>query len=196
MEIPLTSFIDYTLKTGTPKMTCAKKIKGQMSEHYDPAKDFYKRFRDSVQKLHKNDLHKNELSKIVGTIDFKKASIYSAMITGYKKFLGKKEITWFTPPRKKWKPSSLEIPINPELGLEWDETKYVIKLYLKADAPTKDRSSSILALMNHTLKIKGVEYALLDVRNSKLHIFENSMASLIPLVEAEAVSLESVIKNI
>ncbi|MCG2612733.1 hypothetical protein LZZ85_00515 [Terrimonas sp. NA20] len=106
MEIPLTSFIDYTLKTGTPKMTCAKKIKGQMSQDYDPSKDFYKRFRDAVQKLHKNDLHTSGLSKIVGTIDFKKASIYSAMITGYKKFIGKKEITWFTPPRKKWNPGS------------------------------------------------------------------------------------------
>lgn len=29
MEIPLTSFLDFVLKSERPKMTCAKKIKAQ-----------------------------------------------------------------------------------------------------------------------------------------------------------------------
>jgi hypothetical protein len=194
MQIPLTSFVDFVLKSGSPKKTCADKIKVQLSETYDPAKDYYKRFREAVQELHMKDRDKKELSKIIGTLPDKKIDNYNAMVTGYKKFLGTKKISWFEPPRKEWKYGGLEIPINPELGLLWNETKYLIKLYLKTDKPSKDRSASILALMKYAIPAKDCVHALLDVRNSKVYFFEDSMLGLIPLVEAEATSLEHLLK--
>src|SRR5690349_6687757 len=133
MQIPLTSFIDFVLKSGSPKKTCADKIKFQLDEPYEPAKDYYKRFRDAVQELHLEDLDKKELKKLIGSLPDKKIENYEVMINGYKKFLGTKEVQWFTPPRKTWKYGTLEIPINPEVGLEWGGTKYIIKLYLKAE---------------------------------------------------------------
>jgi hypothetical protein len=196
MEIPLTSFVDFVLKSGSPKMTSAKKIKTQMEEPYDPAGDYYKRFREGVQELHREGQDKKELTKIIGSLPDSKLENYRAMIAGYKKFLGAKGYTWFEPPRKDWKHSNVEIAINPELGLEWGGKKYIIKLYLKADKPSKDRFSSILALMKDTLPTKNCEYALLDVRNSKLYLFEDNMLVLIPLVEGEAESLEFILGRI
>lgn len=196
MEIPLTSFIDFVLKSGSPKMTCAKKIKTQLEEEYNPAGDYYKRFREGVQELHRETLSKNDFTKIIGALPDNKIDNYRAMIGGYKKFLGSKEIEWFEPPRKKWKHSSIEIPINPEVGLKWDDRKYLIKLYLKADKPSKDRFSSVLALMKQTIPAKDCELGLLDVRNSKLYLFENHMLALMPLVQGEAESLEFILDKI
>lgn len=189
MDVPLSSFMDFVLKSGSPRMTCAKKIKAQLSEDYDPATDYYKRFREAVQEMHSSGQDKSELQKIIGDLPESKRENYRAMVVGYKKFLGTKAITWFKPPREIWTCGDLEIPINPEVGLEWNDEKYIVKLYLKADKPSKDRFSSVLALMKHTVPAKNCKHMLLDVRNSKPYVFEDDMLDLIPLVESEAEAL-------
>lgn len=196
MEVPLTSFIDFIMKSGSPKMTCAKKIKVQMSEVYDPAGDYYKRFREALYEMHSKGHKKTDLSKIIGLLPENKKENYNIMVSGYRKFLGAKDIWWFQPPRKIWKHGKLEIPINPEVGLKWNEQKYIIKLYLKAEKPSKDRLSSILALMKEAIPTKDSIHALLDVRNSKLYQFEDNMLSLLPLAEGEAESLEFILSKI
>jgi len=196
MEVSLTSFIDFVLKSGGPKMTCARKIKAQMAEEYNPAQDYYKRFREAVQELHADEVDKSELLDLIGPLPDNKEDNYRLMATGYRKFLGRKDITWFKPARKVWKHGDLAIPINPELGLEWDDEKYVIKLYLKSEKPSKDRFSSILALMHEALPGKDHQYGLLDVRNAKLYLFEENMLELMPLVQGEAGSLEEILENI
>jgi len=196
MEIPLTTFLDYVLKSGSPKMTCVKKIKSQLSEPYDPVFDYYKRFREAVQEMHRNKINKTELSKLIGPLPGSKTENYKVMIAGYKKFLGNKSISCFNPPREKWTHGKLEIAINPELGLEWNNKQYVIKLYLKAEPITKDRMGSILALMHTTLAIDSYEYALLDMRTSKLHLFDTNMLTLISLIEGEAQSLEFILNKL
>lgn len=196
MEIPLTSFLDFVLKSGRPKMTCAKRIKAQLEEEYDPAGDYYKRFREAVQELHKEGLPKNDLASLIGDLPDSKISNYQLMTAGYKKFLGNKNVSWFNPLRKNWLFADLKVPVNPELGLELDGTKYLIKLYLKSEKPSKDKVSSILALMKNTLARKDCLYALLDVRNSKLYLHEPSMDDLIPLVEAEAQALSLMLSRL
>jgi len=190
MEIPLTSFVDFVLKSGSPKMTCAKKIKSQLDLPYDPMTDYYKRFREGVQRMHQRDLPKNQLTRLIGALPYSKEVNYTSMIDQYKRFLGRKTRTWFNPPRGVWRHEEIEIPINPELGLEWDDQKYIIKMYLKAEAPSKDRVACILALMNTTLNARNANYCVLDVRNNKLFQFEAEMMDLIPLAEGEANSLK------
>lgn len=196
MEIPMTSFIDFVLKSGSPKMTSAKKIKNQADEDYSPASDYYKRFREAVQELHQKDLKKGDLLKIIGSLPHNKVENYNKMVEGYKKFLGRKDITWFKPARGSWTHGNLEIPIKPELGLGWDGNRYLIKLYLKSEKPSKDRLSSILALMNNTIPQTNLTYAVLDVRNGKLYLYEKGMDLLMPLVEGEAESLEFILSRI
>lgn len=196
MEIPLTSFVDFVLKSGSPKLTCAKQIKQQMSLPYDPAADYYKRFRDAVLELHSKDHDKKILSRLIGGLPDNKLENYEVMIANYKKFIGNKAMTWFEPQRKNWKYNNIEIPINPELGLEWNGERHLIKMYLKSEKPSKDRVSSILALMNETLPTRNYIHGVLDVRNNKLYSLESNMANLIPLVKGEADSLESILKQI
>jgi len=196
MEIPMTSFLDFVLKSGSPKLTCARNIKEQQFEEYSPATDYYKRFREAVQEMHQGNLPKSDLAKTVGPLPPNKVENYNRMITGYKAFLGKKDIKWFKPIRKNWTHNTINVPINPEVGLEWGGRKYLIKLYLKSEKPSKDRLASILALMKNTISSGNHEYAVLDVRNSKLYLYDSSMDDLIPLVEGEAESLETILSRI
>ena len=177
-------------------MTSAKKIRKQLGKKYDPKEDYYKRFRDAVRDLHQKDHAKNDLIGIIGSLPKSKAENYQRMVEGYKKFLGRKDIKWFKPTRASWNHQDIVIPINPELGLEWNGIKYLIKLYLKSDKPSKDRLSSILALMKHTLPSKKYKHAVLDVRNSKIYLYEADMDSMMPLVEGEATALELILSRL
>ena len=196
MNISLSPFIDFVLKSGSPKMTCAKTIKSQIDDQYDPATDYYKRFREAVDELHKNNRKKGDIKSMIGSLPPNKVDNYELMVKGYQTFLGSKNITWFPPPRKVWKHKNIEVPINPELGLEWDGQKYIIKMYLKADKPSKDRVASILALIKNSLNSKDSQIGLLDVRNSKLYLYEKSMDLLLPLIQGEAESLEFILNTI
>lgn len=195
-QIPLTSFVDYVLKAGRPKMTCAKRIKERLLEPYNPASDYYKRFREAVQELHASNMKKTALRSIIGLLPDSKRVNYDLLITRYQSFLGSKKYTWFEPPRNIWKCGNISVAINPELGLMWNDCKFVVKLYLKADVLSKDRIASVLALMQETLSAKDCKYALLDVRNNKMHLFEDDMLTLLPLVEGEAQSLEFVLNQL
>jgi hypothetical protein len=196
IEIPLTSFLDFVAKSGIPKMTCAKKIKKQLGEPYSPVTDYYKRFRDSVTELHRKGLDKKQLYKLIGELPEGKENNYKEMESGYRKFIGSKSVTWFEPPRNNWIQGNLKITINPEVALQWDMRKYIIKLYLKAEKPNKDKVSSVLALMKEVLQEKDCTYSLLDVRSGKLYLYEDSMRTLMPLVKAEAQSLELILTQI
>ncbi len=85
----MTSFVDFVMKSGSPKMTCAKRIMEQLGQEYDPAGDYYKRFREAVQDLHKRNLDKSNLSKLIGSLPSSKEESYNKMIEGYLKFLGR-----------------------------------------------------------------------------------------------------------
>mgnify|MGYP006902746727 FL=1 len=177
-------------------MTCAKNIKIQMQQEYDPATDYYKRFREAVQTLHAEDKPKNELANLIGELPANKHENFARMIEGYKKFLGKKEVEWLSPKREIWKHGNLEIPINPELYVKLNDQKHLIKLYMKAEKPSKDKVASILALMKHTISGRGMIYSVLDVRNSKLYTYDTAMDVLMTLVEGEANSLELMLNKI
>jgi hypothetical protein len=77
---------------------------------------------------------------LVALTDKKKQARYPEAVKSYKRFLGKKEIHWFNPPRAMWKYGGLTVRVNPELGLQIKGKKYAIKLYFKGEKPTKDVS--------------------------------------------------------
>ncbi len=196
MEIPLTSFMDFVIKSGSPKMTAAEKIKKNLNEPYDPITDYYKRFREGVQEMHKSNRSKSELLDIIGSLPDNKLENYATMASGYQKFLGKKAYEWIEPARKIWKHNDIEVTINPEVGLKLSDERLLVKLYLKADKPSKDRVASILALMKNTIQSEDWKYCLLDVRNATMYSYDIRMDRLIPLVAGESDSLALILSRL
>lgn len=124
---------------------------------------------------------------------------YPVSIEGYKKFWGKKKIEWFDPPFYHWIIGDLDVKINPELGLSFDNKFYIIKLFLKADKISKDKLSQILSLMESQLRKEVGEdaiFAVLDVKNAKLYENVKGDFTYLPLLEGEAKSFESIWKAI
>lgn len=196
ITISLTDFIDFVNKSGGSKMTKVKQVKSRGKYH--PASDFYRILRERIIDVHRNENSKNYLDALVGELsDDKKIKNYPASIMGYKKFWGRKTITWFDPPFSHWKLGDLDIKVNPEIGIKYGGIQFVIKLYFNADKITKDKISQILALMESQLRPevdKEVVFGVLDVRNSRLHENIYGDITMLPLLEGEARSFETIWK--
>jgi hypothetical protein len=170
LKVSLTYFVDFVLKSGTPKVTVVRNFKE--SGDYDPSADFYKKIREAIVALHEKGGAIGDLSKVLsGLTDEKKQAAYPALIAGHKKFIGKKKPTWFKPPTATWTAGGLSITVNPELGLEVDGTRTVLKMYFKEEQLQKKRSEIIAHVMNQTLSpvsAAGTKFGLLDVRRGKV----------------------------
>jgi len=189
-DISLTDFVDFVAKSGTPKFSKVKEINRR--EDYQPAFDFWKKLRDGLVEFHKSEKNKKELDKIADNLtDTKKVNRYKELIKCYKSFLGRKKIQWFDPPKKKWTYESLNVRLNPELGLEINGELYVIKLWFKASKLSQAKVDFILLLLNEKMKTKKLEevnFAVLDIGQKKLYSKTKLTSVEFALLEAEALS--------
>lgn len=197
-EISLTDFINFVNKSGTQKLNQVRQIKNRTE--YEPWGDFYKPIREGIQQIHKTGKSKEALGDLLKQVtDSKKLSNYPDLISGYKKFWGRKQMNWFVPPHRKWSVGDIVIRINPELGLEYGGKFYVIKLFFKDEKISKYQVDQILALMEYQLRSRvnepEIKFALLDVRKGKL--YENKVNSdMLPLLLGEAHAFDTMWKNI
>jgi hypothetical protein len=187
IRISLTDFLDFVVASGIPKQTKVRQIKSRGVYH--PNFDFYKQFRDAIVAYHtegKND--KKYFDAFLSTvIDAKKTERYRRLVANYKKMLGKKKCVIQPNERTVWTYKNLEVSINPELCLDIDGEKHLIKLYFKAEKLSRIKIKVILYLMKNALPhIAGIDqYAIFDIFNNKI-IKDASPDDLRPLLEAEA----------
>jgi hypothetical protein len=185
--LSLTDFVDVVSKAGSPKATKVSQIKNR--EKYSPATDFYKSLREGIVNIHESCSPKAALKEILGGLtDKKKIANYPLAIDGYKKWWGNKAFSWFNPPNAKFSKHGFDISVNPELGLEFNGQRHVIKLYLKDEKLTKFRVDLITGLMKLTLSQSagnGTLMSVLDARSSKLFTSSSGAASLEPMIDAE-----------
>lgn len=107
---------------------------------------------------------------------------------GYKKWWGQKALVWFAPPRAAYAQHGVEVIINPELGLDINGARHLVKLYFKTEPLSKLRVDNITRLMESTLRShcqKNEVMAVLDVRESKLFSFHAAAATSMAMIDAE-----------
>lgn len=186
-RITLTDFTDVVAKAGTPKATKVAQLKNRLD--YDPAVDFYKGLREGLVRLHKRGGSKSELSAIArGLSDPKKVANYPTMLSGYRKWWGRKALTWFDPPGDTYSGSGIDVAVNPELGLDINGESYVVKLHLKAEPLSKTKADLVVTLMHSVLahdQTSASHLAILDVKRSKLFAFSSARKNFQPMVDAE-----------
>jgi hypothetical protein len=186
-DISLTDFIDIAGKAGTPKATKIAEVKNRPA--YNPSTDFYKKLRSWIVTAHQQNKPKSHLDSLMSQLaEPKKQVNYAAAVSGYKKWWGKKTITWFSPPKAEYLQSGIAVSVNPELGLEIDGKRHVIKLYFKSEQANKLRIAIVTELMSISLGAQcqnGDVLALLDVRNAKLFPVGPKNAVTVALIDAE-----------
>lgn len=192
--VSLTDFVDFVAKSGRPKLTVVKQIKRRTE--YDPKEDFWRRLREAIVEFHRTgQTDKNRLDGVLNGLTHKpKVTAYPTVLSAYKRFLGRKDISWFLPAREAWTSGGLTVNVNPELGLEINGERHLIKLYFKRDKMAKAKADLILLLMKEALKKqpKGTKFALLDVRENKLFAAASPPSDLRPLLEGEAVNFTTI----
>jgi hypothetical protein len=194
--IPMTYFLDFVSKAGTPKLTVVKKFKKDI---YDPQTDFWKKLREGIVKYHEEGhAQKNWLDGIAnGITDPKKLGLYPTNISAYKTFLGKKSLTWFNPPRAIWTFSQISVLVNPELGLELNGVRHLIKLYFKAEKLSSNKIQLIQLLMQQAVgNNKGFTFSVLDVPRNNLFSESSPDLTLLPLLEGEATNFELIFNRV
>lgn len=168
MEISLTDFVDFTLKTGSSRVAKVRELK-RRPPGYDPATDFWKALREAIIEFHRSGTGIATLDAVASGATPRRTARYADAIAGYKKFLKKKDLKWFAPRSSRWTEAGLVVKVNPELGLVIGATPSVVKLYFKTDAPTRSRVQAVLGMMEAVLPLpRSGQFAVLDVANGRL----------------------------
>jgi hypothetical protein len=194
IDVSLTDFIDFAIRVGSPKQTKVAQVKTRGP--YSPAVDFWKPLRELLQELHESASLSRKVLEVFAhrQTDPKKRNRYPGAVAGYVKFLGRKDVRWFVPPRGVWKPSRLCVSVNPELGLTVGCEDHVIKLYFKDERLSKQRVDLVTFLLRKQLSTArpGARFAVLDVANAKLYSNQPSGVDLMPLLMGEAASFVAI----
>jgi len=169
-QISLTDFVDIVSRSGRPKATKISDVKNRPP--YQPAFDFYKPLREHIISLHESGSGRSALGQVMARVtDPKKISAYPEILAGYRKWWGRKSLVWFSPPSGVFSDHGINVAVNPELGLEMNGNRHLIKLYFKAEPLSRNRTDIIAHLMAITLggsSPAGTSMSVLDIRNSRL----------------------------
>jgi hypothetical protein len=184
-EISLTDWVDFVITAGPPQFTKVKELAAR--GEYDPRFDFWKPLREGLQSDHQGRTKLEDV--LLGLKDPKKLKRYPDAIKAYKKFVGKKHLAWFKPPSALWTYGGLTVRVNPELGLQFDGKKHVVKLYFKEEKPTKQRLNVVLAMMRVALNLgESAVPAVLDVSSCRLITPRLVEQDLLPMLQAQAIA--------
>ncbi|WP_394824450.1 hypothetical protein [Pendulispora albinea] len=190
-NVSLTYFVNFVLKAGTPRITVVKEFKGR--DVYDPQTDFYKMLRERVIETFRSGQPIGSLESWASSVHEKKRAAYLAVITGLKRFVGRRAHEWFEPPRENFTLGGIPLNVNPELGLMIEGVPHIIKLYLKDDPPlVKNRTQLILRILETALSATspGCTFAVLDARKGRLHASGSSPSSIDALLAGEAAAFK------
>jgi hypothetical protein len=173
VEVSLTDFVDFTIKTGPAKVTKVREIKNRHA--YEPAVDFWRPLRDGIVDLHRaGRVDRAGLDAIIGAqTHAQKQRLYPVAADGYLRFLGRRPPDWLAPPRGVWHSAGLDVRVNPEIALRINDQVTVIKLYFKQEELTKPKVQGSIGVMVAELGTRaasGTQFGVLDVKNGRLFL--------------------------
>ncbi|MFH0982629.1 MAG: hypothetical protein V2A79_13985 [Planctomycetota bacterium] len=191
VPVRLTNFVDFVCKTATQKLTVVRKQKKENAEDYEVYADFYKAVREGIVDMHKRKLPKSALDAVLkGLSDKRKEQAYAVIIAGYKKFLGRKQVEWFDPPKDDWTHAGLAVRLNPEVGLVINGERHAIKLYMRETPKLRKANADLIThLMESVLGVQKPNpprFCVLDVRHGNLFAAPESADGLMTIAHAEA----------
>lgn len=189
--VSMTIFMDFIVASGTKKISCIHRAKEQYKRGYHPSRDFYKPLREGIVQMHQRGEPLTALDEVLqGLTDPKKATSYPKCIAGYDKCISGKSVAWIACRPKTWKAASLEVKVNPELGLTIDGVTHVVKLYFKVDPLNQAAVEPMLRLIDLSVpgEPKGATAAVIDVQRGRLLTHRGPKRDIDALLAAEASS--------
>ncbi|HSY18589.1 MAG TPA: hypothetical protein VK815_09660, partial [Candidatus Acidoferrales bacterium] len=153
--------------------------------------------RERIVKTHREDRPASDLNFLMSDVhDGKKRANYPQTIAAYQAFCasrwGNKKLNWFNPPKSEYEHNGLGVSVNPELGLECEGRRYIIKLYLRKEPISRLKTEFINELMESALspQCKNKEvFGVLDVKHAKFFPCDHSDPKVHAKIDAELESI-------
>jgi len=167
-KVSLTYFVDFVLRSGTPKLTGVREYKERRDEL---STDFYRPLREGIVSMHRRGECEAVLDAVIAAqTDARRRRIYPHVVAGYRKFLSPGDRIWFEPPRGSIALGDLELSLNPEVGFSIGRRPHLVKLWFRTEPLTTKRSSIVLALLTQGLgrTYPNHVFTMLDVPRAKL----------------------------
>jgi hypothetical protein len=196
-KISLTNFVDVVSKSGATKATKVASIKNR--KPYSPATDFYKGLREGIVEVVESGEDKNRINDAVRMAIPKRKAHYREAADGFTKWMGRKEVEWFQPPKSEYGKGEIVVNVNPEIGARINGKPHLIKLYFKADKLPKNHALVSTHLMQSCLENdcpEGTVMAVLDVKRGKLIEYTSPSDKLDAALRGELAYIESLWEDV
>ncbi len=170
MEFNFTKIVDFINSTGTNKLKIVRQAIEVLETDYSTVKDYYKEIREHIIQYFKNPKEKISIPNKWSSEVVKEKLFIDLAQTIKKRFISKK-IKWIDDVcRKTINIEGVDINVTPEIFIEYNGIKYIIKLYFKEEALNK-KSAELLLLM--LKKAYGEDYSdfvlgIYDIRKNRL----------------------------
>ena len=186
MKITLTQFIEILSRTALNKAKKVRAVKKQAEEPYFPAADCYKMLRDAIQNSSDRAEVTGSLLRLGQTIrDDSRLSRYPVLISGYLKWLGRKQIASQRILPRTYKHGNATLAVNPELRMTINGQDHLVKLYFKEPLLQRAEAQLVCSVIAHVYQ-EPLSYAVLDVQRGRLHVFDFATLDVgMPMVDAE-----------
>jgi hypothetical protein len=182
-------FVEFTVAQGTARVDCVADSKRE----YDPKTDFYKGLRERSIRQFVDGWNAQEFRRRVREVKTpNKQASYEACRAHLTRWAQNKAISATRASNRNWEAAGLEVRVNPELRMTIDGTKYVVKLYFKADELTTARRENMLFLLSETAP-QGVDAAILDARRGELIVAGEADPNLDALLVSDAAAFATLL---
>lgn len=177
-KISLTQFIHFKAAVSTgARASVVKRIK---ENNYSPAIDYWLDLRHSIKQFSEGKISLEQLMSSVENEPQRKRANYRKAVKRFSNFISKNNASFFPVSKSSWSYSGLTITTSPELGMNINGSKSLVKIFYNVKKPdekvTKRNIMPMLALFDISNKASthGTQAGLLNLQNGKLLTPDNS----------------------
>lgn len=178
VKISLTQFIHFKAAVSTgARASVVKRIK---ENNYSPAIDYWFDLRHLIQQFSEGKISLEQLNTSVENESQRKRSNYQKAVKRFSNFVLKNNVSFFPVSQSLWSYSGLTIATSPELGMNINGSKSLVKIFYNVKKPdekvTKRNIMPMLALFDISNKasLHSTQAGLLNLQNGKLLTPDNS----------------------
>lgn len=197
--VTLNQFSDFALKNSIQKYNSAQKIFKQVTTEFDTKQDYWLQLRNRIKRALKTTGKVDALNGLENEVNKDKRNNYSTMLSGLKKYWGKKIFERVDLRTKIWKSGHIKIRVSPQLCYSYRGKVHIVDLYLHINEKIDKRKADlILQVMHDTLKLdEEVSIEILDVARGKTFKYQSANTKKLSLLaKLEAKELEGIFENL
>jgi hypothetical protein len=192
IRISALNLADFSTKADSAKINFVRRLK--LDTENPKGYDYWKKLKDTIRKLHQGLITLEDFILLPETVKLKDKVNYQNSVKDYLEFITNKELSYFKPLTSVWVQDKVSIKISPDLGLVYNDQKYVVMLYIRMEPLIQRKADLILTLAKNGLKNADnhCKYWLLDVMAKNLFTDSDIDPNTLFIIKQEILKFESI----